>query len=41
MDSLHNALKNTEKLPLEILFEFDSEWEYYQEVLEQCDLMLD
>jgi hypothetical protein len=41
MDGLHKSLENSEKLPLEILFEYDSEWEYYLEVLEKCGLELD
>ena len=41
MNSLHNTLLSTNKLPIEILFEYDPEWEYYLEVLENCGLELD
>ena len=41
MDSLHTALLNSEKRPLEIYYEFDSEWEHYFDVLEKCGLKID
>jgi hypothetical protein len=38
MESLHQVLFDSEKLPIEILFEYDSEWEYYMEILSQCGI---